>query len=59
MLTIASKNEHENALAGLNHPDSALKEDDFLVIKANWENKARNISETAAELRSPLFPRMI
>ncbi|MDD4421859.1 MAG: HAD-IIIC family phosphatase [Eubacteriales bacterium] len=50
MLTIASKNEHENALAGLNHPDSALKEDDFLVIKANWENKARNISETAAEL---------
>ncbi|HAN21239.1 MAG: HAD family hydrolase [Clostridiales bacterium GWF2_36_10] len=50
MLTIASKNERENALLGINHPDSAFNEDDFLIIKSNWENKAKNISETAAEL---------
>lgn len=50
LLTVSSKNEHENAIAGINHPDSAFKEDDFLIIKANWENKAKNISETAAEL---------
>lgn len=37
-------------LAGLNHPEGALRPDDFVIIKANWENKDRNIAETAAEL---------
>ena len=50
VLTVCSKNDHENAIAGLNHPEGALKPDDFIIIKANWENKDRNIVETAAEL---------
>ena len=50
MLTVCSKNEHENAIAGLNHPEGILKPDDFIVIKANWENKDRNIEAIASEL---------
>lgn len=50
ILTVCSKNDYENAIAGLNHPEGALKPDDFIIIKANWENKDRNIAETAAEL---------
>ena len=50
ILTVCSKNDHENAIAGLNHPEGALKPEDFIIIKANWENKDRNILETAAEL---------
>lgn len=50
LLTVCSKNDEENALAGLNHPEGALRPDDFIVIKANWENKDRNIAETAQEL---------
>ncbi|MDE5931501.1 MAG: HAD-IIIC family phosphatase, partial [Lachnospiraceae bacterium] len=50
LLTINSKNDEENALAGLNRPDSVLKPEDFLVIKANWENKDRNITAIAQEL---------
>ncbi|MGN0597862.1 MAG: HAD-IIIC family phosphatase, partial [Ruminiclostridium sp.] len=50
LLTVCSKNDRENAIAGLNHPDGVLKPDDFIIIKANWENKDRNIAETAAEL---------
>lgn len=50
LLTVNSKNDEENALAGLNRPDSVLKPDDFLVIKANWENKDKNLTEIAGEL---------
>ncbi|MCM1253142.1 MAG: HAD-IIIC family phosphatase [Clostridium sp.] len=50
LLTIDSKNDEENALAGLNRPDSVLKPEDFLIIKANWENKDKNILEIAREL---------
>ncbi len=50
ILTVCSKNDHENAIAGLNHPEGALKPEDFIIIKANWENKDRNIVEIAAEL---------
>ena len=50
LLTVNSKNDEENALAGLNRPDSVLKPEDFLVIKANWLNKDRNIIEIAQEL---------
>jgi len=50
MLNIASKNDYENAIAGLNHPDSSLHPDDFISIKANWENKDKNIREIADEL---------
>ncbi len=50
LLTVCSKNDYENAIAGLNHPEGTLRPDDFTVIKANWENKDRNILETAEEL---------
>ena len=50
MLNIASKNEYDNAIAGLNHPDGILRPDDFILIKANWEPKSRNIAEIAEEM---------
>lgn len=46
VLTVCSKNEEENAIAGLEHPEGALKPADFAVIKANWEPKDRNLLET-------------
>ena len=50
LLAVNSKNDEENAIAGLNHPDGVLKPDDFVNIKANWENKDRNMQAIAAEL---------
>ena len=50
LLTVCSKNDYENAEAGLKHPDGTLRPDDFTVIKANWNPKDLNIIETAEEL---------
>lgn len=50
LLTVDSKNERENALAGLSRADSVLKPEDFLVIRANWEPKDQNLREIAREL---------
>lgn len=50
VLNITSKNEEENAIAGLNHPDGVLKPDDFIEIKANWEPKDRNFAHIAESL---------
>ena len=50
LLNVNSKNEAENALAGLNHQDCVLKPDDFMVIKANWEPKNLNTAAIAEEL---------
>ncbi|MDR2889984.1 MAG: HAD-IIIC family phosphatase [Lachnospiraceae bacterium] len=50
ILTVNSKNDPENALAGLNHPDGCLRPDDFVVIKANWEAKSANLLAIAEEL---------
>ena len=50
LLAVNSKNDMENALLGLNHPSGVLKPEDFLVIKANWNNKDININEIANEL---------
>lgn len=50
VLAIDSKNEEENALAGLNHPDGVLRPEDFVDIKANWEPKDRNLQQIADEL---------
>lgn len=50
LLNVNSKNQEENALLGLNHPDSLLKPEDFIVLKANWESKDRNICAIAEEL---------
>lgn len=50
VLAVNSKNDMENAMAGLNHPDGILKPDDFVDIKANWNTKDQNLSEIAQEL---------
>lgn len=50
LLTVCSKNEEENALAGLSHPEGVLRPDDFVAIKANWLPKDKNIVDTAEEL---------
>jgi len=50
MLTVSSKNDHDNAIAGLKHPDSQLSPEDFLIIKANWEPKNMNIASIASQL---------
>lgn len=50
VLAVDSKNDEENALAGLAHPDSVLHEDDFVTIKANWQPKDQNLREIANEL---------
>lgn len=50
VLNINSKNDKENALEGLKHPDTVLHEDDFIVIQANWEPKDKNFGEIAKQL---------
>ncbi|MCM1385933.1 MAG: HAD-IIIC family phosphatase [Bacillus sp. (in: Bacteria)] len=50
LLNIDSKNDYENALAGLQHPAGVLKADDFIQIKANWEPKDKNLAQIAKEL---------
>lgn len=50
ILNIDSKNDEQNALAGLGHPDSVLHPDDFIEIKSNWEPKDNNFAEIADSL---------
>ena len=50
VLAVDSKNEKENALAGLSHPDGVLTPDDFVDIKANWEPKSENFKSIADDL---------
>lgn len=50
VLNVDSKNEEENAIAGLSRPDSVLVPDDFLIIKANWNPKDMNLVEIADEI---------
>lgn len=50
VLNVDSKNEEENALAGLNHPEGTLRPDDFICIKANWQPKDLNLTDIAGEL---------
>lgn len=50
LLNVDSKNDEENAMAGLNHPDGCLKPEDFIVIKANWQPKDVNFTGIAKEL---------
>jgi FkbH-like protein len=49
-LAIASQNEYEHALEGLNHPEMILNAKDFSNIKANWDHKYINISKIAQEI---------
>lgn len=50
LLNVNSKNEEENALAGLQRPDCILRKEDFICIRANWNSKDQNILEIAKEL---------
>lgn len=50
LLTVNSKNDEVNALSGLKRPDSILHPDDFVSIKANWNPKSLNLTETAQEM---------
>ncbi len=50
ILNIASKNYEDVALSGLKHPNSVLQPDDFISIKANWDNKQTNIKKIANEI---------
>lgn len=50
LLAVDSKNEEENALAGLNHPEGILRPSDFVCIKANWDPKSVNFMKIAEEL---------
>jgi FkbH-like protein len=50
LLAICSKNNYEDGIKGLNHINSLLKEEDFIVKKINWNDKASNINEILSEL---------
>lgn len=50
VLNIDSKNDENNALAGLQHPDSELNPDDFIEIRANWDPKDKNYIDIAQSL---------
>lgn len=50
LLAINSKNNFDDAIEGLEHNSSILTKDDFIVIKANWQNKNKNLQEIAKEL---------
>ncbi len=50
ILNINSKNEYENAIAGLNNPGCVLKPEDFIIIKANWNPKNINTKDISEEL---------
>lgn len=50
LLTVNSKNNEENALAGLKRPDSILSPEDFSDIRANWDPKSKNLKNTSDKL---------
>lgn len=54
VLNIASKNEVKNVKLGLTHNSSALREDDFCSIKANWNDKSRSVEEISEEINLPM-----
>jgi FkbH-like protein len=50
LLAVNSKNDCENAIEGLRHPDTVLTPEDFISIKANWNTKDSNIVEISDEI---------
>ena len=50
ILAVDSKNDLENAIVGLKHPDGVLKPEDFVSIKANWDTKDQNLRDISEEL---------
>lgn len=50
-LTLASKNDQDLALSALaDHPEMALRPDDFVTHRINWTEKAVNIAEMLDEI---------
>jgi FkbH-like protein len=50
LLAICSKNNEEEALAALNHPEMLLRPEHFAAIYANWNAKHENLQHIANEL---------
>jgi len=51
LLAVCSKNNHDDAMAALqNHPNMLLRPEHFAAFRINWQDKAQNIREIAAEL---------
>jgi FkbH-like protein len=51
LLALCSKNNESDALeVFISHPDSKLKKEHFVTHRINWQDKATNLREIAAEL---------
>ena len=50
----STKNNYETAISGFKNKSNILKKDHFTIIKANWENKAKNILEISKKLNITL-----
>ena len=51
ILAICSKNNYDDAIKVFReHPFQVLKEDHFAAMRINWQNKALNLKELAAEI---------
>ncbi len=50
VIGIASKNDEDIAIGGLQHPNSLLCPEDFVAIKANWNPKSGNLIAMARGL---------
>jgi FkbH-like protein len=51
VLGLVSKNEESTALEAIRkHPAMVLREEDFVAHRINWQDKARNVADLAAEL---------
>lgn len=50
VLAVNSKNDYENAVAGIAHPNSCLKLEDFASVQANWKTKSENMKQIVTEL---------
>lgn len=50
VLAVCSKNSMGLAVAGFDHPDSALRRSDFAAIVCSWDDKAKGLRRIAAEL---------
>jgi FkbH-like protein len=51
LLAVCSKNNHDDAMAVIeNHPGMLLSPQHFAAVRINWNDKAENLREIAAEL---------
>ncbi|MDP3764328.1 MAG: HAD-IIIC family phosphatase [bacterium] len=55
ILAINSRNNYDDSLSVINeHPDMVLRANNFIAMKINWEDKAKNMIELASELNISL-----